>query len=53
MNLKMENKENHGEMFGMGTPNTAQDYSKTDNNSSKDNDDLEDFIIFNMINKHK
>lgn len=36
-----------------GNSNNIQDYSKTDNNSSKDNDDLEDFIIFNMINKHK
>ena len=27
----------------------SEDYSKTDNNSSKDNDDLDDFILFNMF----
>lgn len=32
-----------------GNSNNTQDYSKTDNNSSKDNDDLDDFILFNMF----
>ena len=29
-----------------GNSNNTQDYSKTDNNSSKDNDDLDYFILF-------
>lgn len=32
-----------------GNSNNTQDYSKTDNNSSKDNDNLDDFILFNMF----
>lgn len=32
-----------------GNSNNTQDYSKTDNNSSKDNDDLDDFILFNIF----
>lgn len=32
-----------------GNSNNIQDYSKTDNNSSKGNDDLDDFILFNMF----
>lgn len=36
-----------------GNSNNTQDYSKTDNNSSKDNDDLEDFILFNMFFNNK
>mgnify|MGYP000659618820 FL=1 len=33
--------------------NNTQDYSKTDNNSSKDHDDLDDFILFNMFFNNK
>ncbi len=36
-----------------GNSNNTQDYSKTDNNSSKDNDDLDDFILFNMFFNNK
>ena len=32
-----------------GNSNNTQDYSKTDNNSLKDNDDLDEFILFNMF----
>lgn len=36
-----------------GNSNNTQDYSKTDNNSLKDNDDLDDFILFNMFFNNK
>ena len=36
-----------------GNSNNTQDYSKTDNNSSKDNADLDDFILFNMFFNNK
>ena len=36
-----------------GNSNNTQDYSKTDNNSSKDNDDLDDFILFNIFFNNK
>ena len=36
-----------------GNSNNTQDYSKTDNNFSKDNDDIEDFILFNMFFNNK
>lgn len=36
-----------------GNSNNTQDYSKTDNNSSKDHDDLNDFILFNMFFNNK
>lgn len=36
-----------------GNSNNTQDYSKTDNHSSKNNDDLEDFILFNMFFNNK
>lgn len=36
-----------------GNSNNTQDYSKTDNNSSQDNDDLDDFILFNMFFNNK
>lgn len=36
-----------------GNSNNTQDYSKTDNNSSKNNDAPEDFILFNMFFNNK